>query len=388
MRLSVDAHALGRHLTGNEVYVRNLLTEYAAQVSGDEILAYVSVPDTHPAVLSLPDSIKQLRISANPFVRLGVQLTSRVRQDRPDLLHVQYTAPLFCGVPVVATVHDVSYVEHPEYFTWARARQLRITVERTVRSAARVIAPSEFSRQSIIKTYGLPPDRVVSIPNGVSSSFRAVSRDLARFRVARRFGVESPFLLTVGDLQPRKNQLGLIAAFEELLRAHPALPHRLVLTGQNTWFADRIRAAARRSPVSERIHFTGWVDDDELLHLYNACDVFVFPSFYEGFGLPVLEAMACGAPVACTGRTAMMEVADSCALTFDPHSTSEIVRSLRDLLLDAELRTRMGRLGHKRAARFTWYEAARKTYGVYQEVAGKRGSGVRAPVSRPRVSVR
>ena len=297
-------------------------------------------------------------------------MSRRLLDDRPDLLHVQYTAPVYCPVPIVVTVHDVSFVDHPEYFTWFRAQQLRLTVRHTVARAARVIAPSDFSRDSIIATYGLDPSRVVTIPNGVSTSFRTVAKELARQRTRRRFQLQAPFVLTVGDLQPRKNQMGLIQAFEELLQSHPQLPHHLVLAGQDTWFAGKVRAAAARSPFADRIHLLGWVGDEELLHLYNACDVFAFPSFYEGFGLPVLEAMACGTPVACSNQTATYEVADSCALTFDPSSVAEMVHCLRDLLMNPDLRARMSRLGQQRAARFTWDAAARRTLEVYCEVAG------------------
>src|ERR1039458_4243851 len=130
MRFAVDAHAIGRHLTGNEVYVRSLLTAFAAQDRDCEIVAYVSALES---CASIPASIRTRRVALNPFMRLGYDLSMKVREDRPDLLHVQYTAPLACPVPVVATVHDVSYLEHPEYFTRGRAWQLQVTVGRTVR---------------------------------------------------------------------------------------------------------------------------------------------------------------------------------------------------------------------------------------------------------------
>jgi glycosyltransferase involved in cell wall biosynthesis len=196
--------------------------------------------------------------------------------------------------------------------------------------------------------------------------------------------VTAPFVLTVGDLQLRKNQTGLIRAFEALLREHPSLPHHLVLVGKASWFSERVREAARKSAAASRIHFTGWVDDDDLLDFYNAADVFVFPSLYEGFGLPVLEAMACGCSVACSNRTATYEVADSCALTFNPEQTGEIVRAVRDLLLDPELRARMARLGQQRAARFTWEAAARRTLDVYYDVVSGARERERQPAGRVR----
>ena len=193
------------------------------------------------------------------------------------------------------------------------------------------------------------------------------------FDVARdKFNIQSPFVLTVGDLQPRKNQIGLIRAFEELIAAHPQLPHQLVIVGKKTWFADRIMDAAKSSRVADRIVFTGFVNDDDLLQIYNACDLMVFPSFYEGFGLPILEAMACGRAVACSNTSSMPEVANAAALLFDPGNLGEIVRAMRDVLLDPELRIRMERLGLHRASLFTWERTAQKTLELYHEVAGAK----------------
>jgi glycosyltransferase involved in cell wall biosynthesis len=366
MRFAVDAHAIGRHLTGNEVYVRNLLNAFGASGGECEFVAYVS-EDT--AREWIPPGIQIRPISGNPFMRLGYDLARRVREDRPDLLHVQYTAPVGCRVPVVVSVHDVSFLEHPEYFPWARARQLQWTVRRTVRRAAKVLTGTEFSRKSILKVYGdLDEDKVVVVPNAAAPEFRPLPREAATAAVRDRFKIPTPFLLSVGDLQPRKNQIGLIRAFARLVRAYPQLKHRLVLAGKETWFAGRVREAARESGVEDRIHFAGFVSDQDLLQLYNACDTFVFPSFYEGFGLPALEAMACGRAVVCSNATALPEVVDGAAIVFDPYNADEIVRAIADLLLDAELRARMERLGLQRAAQFSWQRTAERTLNVFREV--------------------
>ncbi len=367
MRFSVDAHAIGRHLTGNETYVRNLLNGFAALDQTSEFIAYYSVSD---AVSTLPDQFRKIRVSGNPAVRLAFDLRRRLREDRPDLLHVQYTAPLRSPVPIVVTVHDTSYVDNPEFLPAARAWQLSRTVARTVRNAARVLAPSEFSRRGIEKAYGLDGSSIVVVPNGVSSMFRPLPRDIAFRYVQKRFGIPGPYLITVGDLQRRKNQIGLIDAFEEAVR-HAKVPHCLVLVGKQTWHGREVKRRAASSPVADRIHFTGFVTDDELLQLYGGADLFVFPSFYEGFGIPILEAMACGRAVACSNTSAMPEVANAAAILFDPHSKVEMARALIDLAVDGELRARMERLGQQRAALFTWERAARQTLGVYYDVAGQ-----------------
>jgi glycosyltransferase involved in cell wall biosynthesis len=378
MRFSIDAHAIGCHLTGNEVYIRNLLSEFARLDHENEFIAYISHPS---APAQVPGRIQQRWVSSNPYKRLGMDLSLHLRRDRPALLHVQYTGPLLNTVPMVVSVHDVSYLEEPHYFKAFRAAQLRLTVKRTVQNAARVLTPSEFSRRAILKHYstdgsprrGLDESKVVVVPNAVSSRFRPVEREAAQAFIRKKFDLQAPFVLTVGDLQPRKNHLGLLRAFEDLLRAHPQLTHHLVFVGQETWYSKDLHRAVGQSSVADRVHFTGFVDDADMVYFYGACDLFVFPSFYEGFGLPILEAMASGRAVVCSNTSAMPEVANAAAILFDPHSHAEMVRAMTDVLLDSELRTRLERLGVARAASFSWEKAAAKTLDVYYEVAGIRG---------------
>jgi glycosyltransferase involved in cell wall biosynthesis len=385
MRFAVDAHAIGRHLTGNEVYVRSLLNAFGAQERDCEFVAYVSA---NAACESLSKRIQTRQVAANPFVRLGYQLAMQLRADRPDLLHVQYTAPIGCPVPVVVSVHDVSFLEHPEYFTWHRARQLQWTVRRTVRQAARILTGSEFSRSSILRVYGdLDEEKVVVVPNAAAPEFRPISREAATVNVREHFSIGAPFILSVGDLQPRKNQIGLIKAFARIIRAYPQLKQNLVLAGKATWFADRVREAARDSGVADRIQFFGFVSDADLLQLYNACDLFAFPSFYEGFGLPVLEAMACGRAVVSSNTSSLPEVVDGAAILFDPYAVDEIARAMSDLLLDPELRARMERLGLQRAAHFSWQKTAQRTLEVFHDVAERSGRSrraVQAPITANR----
>jgi glycosyltransferase involved in cell wall biosynthesis len=383
MRFAVDAHAIGRHLTGNEVYVRSLLNGFAALDRESEFITYLSMEDAESWV---PSRFPVRRIAGNPFIRLGCDFALKLRRDRADLLHVQYTAPLACPVPVVVSVHDVSFLEHPDYFPFYRAQQLRLTVRRTIRNAARILTVSEFSRDAIARAYHLDPDRIAVMHNAAAECFHPVRREAALARMLERFEIAAPFILSVGDLQPRKNHVGLIEAFADLIQANPHLPHHLVLAGKETWFARRVHDAARNSGVAERIRFLGFVSDDELLHLYNACELFCFPSFYEGFGLPVLEAMACGAAVACSNTSAVPEVADGAALLFNPYNADEIARAMLDLILLPELRTRMRRLGSHRAAHFSWQKTAQETLEVYYNVLEQRqparGGAVRESISQ------
>jgi glycosyltransferase involved in cell wall biosynthesis len=367
MRFAVDAHAIGLRQTGNEVYIRNLLEQFSALDEENDFTAYVS---SKAAARQVPRAFQSTQVSANPFVRLALDLPRQVRNDVPDILHVQYTAPPGTQAPIVTTVHDVSFLDRPDFFTPLRAFQLKQTVGRTVRKAARVITVSEFSRRAILRQYDVAPEKVVTIPNAVSDTFCPVDRAEAQRTVLRRHGIGGPTILTVGDLQPRKNHLGLFAAFEALLGGHPDLPHHLVFVGKDKGSAAGLRRAVSGSRWRERIHFTGFVEDADLVQFYGGCDLFVFPSYYEGFGLPLLEAMACGRAVACSNTTAMPEVAGGAGVLFDPASPPQMARAMAKILRDGNARTALERRGLARARQFSWQRSAALTLNVYYEVAG------------------
>lgn len=367
MRVAIDAHAIGKRQTGNEVYIRGLLAHFTSLAPDYEYIAYVSSRDAIPGVAP---GIDTRFISSNPYVRLGFQLSQRLREDEADVVHVQYTAPLRCPVPVVVTVHDVSFLEHPEFFSAFRHHQLKLTVERTVHQAERVLTCSEFSRSAIAKAYGMDPRKIVVVPNAADPAFRPLDRQQAAKVVKEAFGIDAPFLFCLGNLQRRKNQLGLIRAFETLMTANPEFPHHLVFSGKQTPQSAEILAAARRSPHRDRIHFTGFVEDALRPWLYNACDVFVFPSYYEGFGIPLLEAMACGRPVACSKLTALPEVAGSSAIYFDPSSVTSMAQAISDILHNLDLCARLERSAIERAREFQWRRSAEIVLNAYREAAG------------------
>jgi glycosyltransferase involved in cell wall biosynthesis len=382
IRVAVDAHAIGRRQTGNEVYIRSLVRRFPSLAPDMDFIGYTCCPQGDAW---LPEEFERRRIARNPFVRLGMDLAAQARADRADLLHVQYTAPLVQTVPIVVTIHDVSFIERPGYLPWSRAQQLRWSVRRTVAAAAKVITISEFSRQAIARAYALDPAGIAVTPLASQDHFRPVNHEMARRRVAEKLGVNRPFVLNVGDLHPRKNQIGLIRAFRALLEAHPNLPHMLLMAGQHTWFAPKIIDEVRRNGLEERVVFTKFVEDDFLPALYNAADLFVFPSHYEGFGLPAIEAMACGRPVVCSDATALPEVVDGAAILFPPDSVGEQMRAMRDVLLDRELSQRMEKKSLQRAKFFDWRETARRTLDVYHEVAG---ADARRPVPQKELVAR
>ena len=345
----------------------NLLNEFAHLDQDSSVVAYISKPEA-PGLI--PKRFETRWVSDNPFKRLGWDIPRHVAADRPDLLHVQYTAPFGITAPLVVSIHDVSYLEHPEYFSTFRATHLKITVKNTAARAAKILTPSEFSKTAIMRHYGVEDSRIVVVPNAVSHQFVPLDRAHAQQAMQRKLGLGVPYVLTVGDLQPRKNHLGLLHAFERVIAQHPELPHHLVFAGKETWYSPRLHAAVAASSAANRVHFTGFVEDEDLLQLYGGCDLFVYPSFYEGFGLPILEAMACGRAVACSNTTAMPEVAGSSALLFDPTDTEQMAHAICEILTNTDLRRRLESEGTQHASTFSWERAAAKTLNGYYEVVG------------------
>ena len=250
-----------------------------------------------------------------PLVRVPVFLAWELRRRPVDVLHVQYTAPPFCPCPVVATIHDLAFEHLPETFTRRGAFQLKLTVRRTARRAARIATVSEYSRQDLLRTYGLPPEKVAVTYNGIDKHFTpAPAAPGEAEAIRRRFGIGRDYLLAVGSLQPRKNLERLIRVYAGLRSRDASFRHQLVLVGRKLWLADGIFAEVRRQPWADDVILTDYVEDGALAALYRGAAAFVYPSLFEGFGLPPLEAMACGVPVVTSDTSSLPEVTGGAAL--------------------------------------------------------------------------
>jgi glycosyltransferase involved in cell wall biosynthesis len=250
-------------------------------------------------------------------------------------------------------------------------------VERTAHSvheAARVIADSEATRRDVVELLGAAPDMVRVVPLGCDPRFTPGDAEAARRTVAAELGIEAPFVLHVGTVEPRKNLPGLISAFGQARRTR-RLPQVLVLAGAPGWGVEPVRARIAAEGLADVVRLTGPVSEAQLLALYRAADLFAFPSLYEGFGLPVVEAMACGTPVVTANVAALPEVAGDAALTVDPRDETALAEALDRGLNDLELRARLRAAGPARAAAFTWERCAAATLAVYEEAAPSLAAG-------------
>ncbi len=371
MRVGIDAHALGSHLGGNETYTRNLIRALAQANSEDDYTLFLT-EQGRAARIAGAEGLRRVVVRPHtPLVRIPVSLPLALAREKIDVVHVQYIAPPLCPARVAVTVHDLAYEHYPQFFTRQETRRLKALVPLTIRRAAMVLTVSEFCKQDIVRRYCVPPEKVVVTYNAPDPMFRPI-RDEARLAAVRaRYATCERFILAVGNLQPRKNLRTLIDAYVRLRKAD-ATRHKLVLVGKKAWLYDDIFAAAHASGYAEEIVFTGYVPDDDLVALYNAAGLFVFPSIFEGFGLPPLEAMACGTPVIAANTSALPEVLGDAALLVAPLDAAALSRAIVSALYEADLRATLTTRGLLRASGFSWQDAAYRAIRSYRAAAGER----------------
>jgi glycosyltransferase involved in cell wall biosynthesis len=311
---------------------------------------------------------------------LGEQtlLPAMAARARVDLVHsLASTTPLAGPFRRVVTIHDLIYARFPEAHAGIRDKGMRVLVPAGARRAHRVIADSRSTQRDLSEEIGLSPERIDVVPLGLGAVRR--SEPLAEAELRRRLAIgERPLVLSLSAKRPHKNLLALIGALAEIPADERPL---LVLPGYPTAHEAELRAKAHALGVADDVRFPAWVSEEELEGLWLLAAAFVFPSRYEGFGLPVLEAMARGVPVACSNASSLPEVAGQAALLFDPRSEHEIAQALRRLLMDRPLADRLRALGREQASRFSWERSARLTLASYARALGAAGPLASGPGS-------
>jgi glycosyltransferase involved in cell wall biosynthesis len=237
-----------------------------------------------------------------------------------------------------------------------------------IRDATLIIAVSETTKRDILARYHVDPARVRVVYEGIDREFEPAPEDAVR-RIRAQYSQGAPYLLMVGAIEPRKNHYAAVEALARLRAA--GYPHKLLIAGAKGWMTEPIFQHARRSSVADAVSFLGFVPQQDLPALYSAADVFLLPSWYEGFGFIVLEAMACGTPVVCSNVGSLPEITGDAALTVAPQDVAGLVQSIRNVLTQPKLRQTMARLGRANAARFHWSTCAQETIAVYREAAAR-----------------
>jgi glycosyltransferase involved in cell wall biosynthesis len=373
VRVGIIGHLLSFEASyrqaGVSRYTEALLRELPALAPTDTFVVF-SGPARPPAERAFDARLQWVhaRLSTSqPVTRIAWEQSvglSVARRQRLDLIHAPVNVtPIVSGAPRVVTVHDLAFHLYPEQYPGAKQRYLRAMTRLSVRRATRVIAVSEATRRDVIRLYGADPQRVVTVPNGVGPEFTTLPAEVvATFRRERR--LPERFALYLGTLQPRKN-------LETLLRAYVRVAAEtglgLVVAGAEGWGAESIYATARSLGVAEQVRFAGYVAPDELPFWYNAASMLVYPSFYEGFGLPALEAMACGTPVIAADNSALPEVVGDAGLLVGARDVDGFAHAITTLARDDHFRARLAERGRARAAGYSWRATAVQTLAVYQQ---------------------
>lgn len=375
LRVAIDAHMVGERETGNETYILNLIRGLMAIDATSQYLLYSPHVESLNVLAPLPGNFAPVRVSSAPSaIRIPFSLPARVQADRPDVLHVTYIAPPVVSAHVVATVHDISYELFPRAFSSRDRVILKTLVPQTLRKADAIITVSESSKRDIVRHYGTPEEKITVVYQPVAPVFRVLPRDDALKERLARYNIREPYILAVGNLEPRKNLNRLILAYARLLSIG-TYNGSLVLVGKSKskWPESTLFRLVRELGLDSRVHFTGYVSDEDLVALYNGADVFVYPSLYEGFGLPPLEAMACGCPVVASDTSSLPEVVGSAGLLARPQSEDAIAWAVSRLLLDPGLRQTLIERGLQQVQRFSMLAAAKQTLQIYERVAGWSG---------------
>lgn len=357
-------------------YIRQLLAHLPAAAPDLHLSAFT--PDVD---LDLPAGLDVRRSTRwdtqRPLRRIlweQAALPLLARQARLDLLHGAVNVnPALTPCPAVVTVHDLSFMRYPQAFPPMQRAYLHSQVRRSLRAARRVIAVSEATKQDVVELFGVPAIRIDVVPNGVDASFcPAPADEVEAFR--RRQGLPQRYILHLGTLEPRKNLVRLVRAFAQVRAADLGQPPiKLALAGGKGWDYDAIFAEVAHQGLEQEVLFPGYVSDEDLAWWYRAATIFVYPSLLEGFGLPVLEAMACGAPTVTSNLSSLPEVAGDAGLLVDPTSVDALAAALLRLLGDAGLAAELRTRGLAQAARFPWSRTATGTAAVYRRVLGLSG---------------
>ena len=370
MQIGIDAHQIGAQRTGTETYVYNLVKHLTQlEPNGEKYCVYLNTGqgvagmESHPTFegRTIPSSITPLRYA------LFYPLQSWWK--RFDVFHSQFSLPPLLRSRAVLTVYDLIFERFPHFFSPRVLLQMRVLIPWSCLRADHVITVSEASKRDLVEIYRLDPRKITVTYPGAADSYKLLDVEQARTHIREIYGIATPFILYVGNLEPRKNLSRLLQAFAGLKRGM-RIPHKLLVVGPKAWLYDGIFETVRQCALGDEVLLTGYVPSGDLPALYNAASLLVYPSLFEGFGLPVVEAMACGTPVITSLGSALQEVAGGAAVLVDPCSVSSIATAIETVANSQQIREQLRRAGLARAACFSFRQMAEQTRAVYHRVGG------------------
>ena len=367
MKIGIMLRHYDQHEGGVKVYTQNLISRLLSQDSCNQYLlifrnpallgSYADYPNATEIALSMPSRLL--------WDQIGVSWLAR--KYKLDLIfNPKFTAPVFDGTKTVFVRHGSERYVIPEKLPWFSRWSSNLLIRLSCRSSDAVICVSETVRKDLVAFTGLPAHKAIVIHNGFDDRRFRVTSDTARLaEVKKKYALPERFILWAGQIDPRKNIVRLLTAFDKIRHS---VPHDLVLAGLRGWKAEEELRPIQQLGLQARVHFTGWVPHDDLPLLYNLADLFVFPSLYEGFGLPLIEAMACGCPVLTADRGSPPEVTGDAAFLVNPLDVDQLAQGMRTLLTDPSARNDLRTKGLERAKAFSWDRCAEQVLTLFERV--------------------
>lgn len=373
-KIGIDIRPIGKKRTGDEVYFFGLVKNLALQDKENEYSLYT---DRDPEIdVDLNEEIKKLSLGEN-FKVIFVKKTNRfcwnfwylpmfLRKNPVDIFHTQYIAPFWISkkVKLILTIHDISFNFFPEYIKKIDLFFLKTLIPRSIQRANKIVTVSESEKKNIIDFYKIPEEKVDYAYNGVDSErFSQRYSEEEKKKICAKYDLPRKFILYIGTLQPRKNIPILIEALKNL-------DVKLVLAGNRKAhnFDQKIDRTIEKHNLNDKVVFPGWIDEEDKVALLQSADCFVFPSVYEGFGIPVVEAMAAGIPVVCSEIPVLREIAQGAAFFCDPKNSGDFTKNIRKVLTDENLRRNLVKKGKNITQELTWKKTAKKTLDIYKSL--------------------
>jgi glycosyltransferase involved in cell wall biosynthesis len=365
MRIAIDVHSVGNQAGGNETYFRQLLSGLTQDQSHNQYTLFGTCRAPLEETRDDP-RFHLVLIPRNPVLRLCVSLPRLLHKGKPDVFHCQYIQPPWGKTKTVVSIHDIAYEHLPESFRSLEVMRMKRLVKGTARRADHILTLSNFSADDIATRYGIAREKITVAYLAASDRFRPRDKQQAREYLGRRYGIDFPCILYVGRMQARKNLIRLVEAYAQVRKR--GVTAGLLIVGKEDFQSERLSARIAELRLKGAVVFTGFVSFEDLPLFYNAAEVFVFPSLFEGFGLPVMESMASGVPTITSRGSSLEEVAGDGALLVDPLDTGSIARALERVLGDTTLQTQLISRGIRRSAEFRLGDLSDKALAVYRSL--------------------
>lgn len=371
MKIGIDATALPLEPVGAGIYIINLLRALGDLNTGHELVVFLHEKARRYLEMDKTTNILQVVLpDKNPALRLAweqIMLPNLVKRYKIDLLHsLHYTSPFLLPCASVVTIHDLTFFIFPELHRFTKRLFFPLAIRTSVRKADALITVSESTRQDSIRLLHVPEERIFNVQLGVDEIFHPIKDDGLREKINEEYQLPDKFILYVGLVEPRKNLPLLIRSYRTVV--DEGFSHRLVIAGRLGWMYQEVFKQIETLGLEERIKFTGYIPRQNLPIVYNLAELFVYPTRYEGFGLPVLEAMACGTPVITSNISALPEIVANAGILVTPGDESALAEAMVTVLSDPKLRENLAEKGIIRSKDFSWKRTAKETLQVYQHV--------------------